>query len=98
MSNRLAALLVALALAGTLAGCTPADPDKAACEEVAAYVRQETSRPRMLDRTNVQGLDADLADRLAALREAKDANPAVWELRLNTVAVRCLDLHDERGW
>ena len=65
---------------------------------LAAYVRGETSRPRMLDRTNMSGLDADLAVKLSDLREARDSNPKVWDLRLNTVAVRCLTLKDQRGW
>lgn len=85
-------------LAVALAGCTSPDLDKAACEDVAAYVRGESSADTMLDRSNLNGLDPDLNTKLAALRDARDANETVWNLRLETVAQRCLDLYAERGW
>lgn len=98
MSKLTAPVVAVSALAVVLTGCTAPDLDEAACQDVAAYVRGEMSRPRMLDRTNMSGLDVDLAMKLSDLREARDSHPQVWDLRLNTVAVRCLTLKDERGW
>lgn len=43
-------------------------------------------------------ITVDLAVKLSDLREARDSNPKVWDLRLDTVAVRCLTLKDQRGW
>ena len=91
-------LLVGIFVGFVLAGCTSPDLDKAACEDVAAYVRGESSADTMLDRSDLNGLDPDLNTKLAALRDARTANETVWNLRLETVAQKCLDLYEERGW
>lgn len=94
---RLFALLV---LVGILSACggTP-DPDRAACESLANYVnegRPATARADLLDNLNWYAEDEILRSRADAL--ASSPSQEAFDMNLDRVAARCLDLRDSRNW
>ena len=92
-----AALIAAL----TLSACSsaPVDPDRYACEGIANWIADGQPADRRADVTTRALRDAEDADLIAKIESWERADKkAVAAGRLDIVAVRCLQLHDERAW
>lgn len=89
-----------LAIAATAAilavsGCSAPDLDRAACQDLANFVNAGQPQDQKADLLrNLIGIkDAELEARVAKLkRVAADPKP-VWDIALDDVAARCLDLY-----
>lgn len=97
--RRLALAIAATALALPLAACGGAvDYDQAACGSLASYVRDDGSDRRALVERMGVAEDAELRARVEALARLVAKPTPAWEVGLDVVAVRCLELNEERAW
>ena len=100
-STRIAAGVAALITALSLSACSsaPVDPDRHACEGIATWLadgQPADERADVAARALRHAEDVDLIARIESWQRADKESVAA--LRLDTVAVRCLQLRDERAW